>query len=70
MSEHETHWKAFLKGLKDRGLKGGIELITSDAHVGLGAARRANFSSVLWQRCYFHLQQNASAYVPRQKKQC
>ena len=65
LSEHETHWKAFLKGLKDRGLKG-IELITSDAHEGLGAARRAIFGSVPWQRCHFHLQQNASAYVPRQ----
>jgi len=64
LSEHETHWKAFLKGLKDRGLKG-IELITSDAHEGLGAARRAIFGSVPWQRCHFHLQQNATAYVPR-----
>ncbi len=65
LSEHETHWKAFLKGLKDRGLKG-VKLITSDAHEGLGAARRAVFGSVPWQRCHFHLQQNASAYVPRQ----
>lgn len=65
LSEHETHWKAFLKGLKDRGLRG-VELITSDAHEGLGAARRAIFGSVPWQRCHFHLQQNASAYVPRQ----
>ena len=65
LSEHETHWRAFLKGLKDRGLRG-IELIISDAHVGLGAARRAIFGSVPWQRCHFHLQQNASAYVPRQ----
>jgi len=64
LSEHETHWKAFLKGLKERGLKG-IELITSDAHEGLGAARRAIFGSVPWQRCHFHLQQNATAYVPR-----
>lgn len=65
LSEHETHWKAFLKGLKDRGLKD-IQLITSDAHEGLGAARRAVFGSVPWQRCHFHLQQNAGAYVPRQ----
>lgn len=65
LSEHETHWRAFLKGLKDRGLKD-IQLITSDAHEGLGAARRAVFGSVPWQRCHFHLQQNAGAYVPRQ----
>jgi transposase-like protein len=65
LSEHETHWRAFLKGLKDRGLRN-IQLITSDDHEGLGAARRAVFGSVPWQRCQFHLQQNAGAYVPRQ----
>jgi putative transposase len=65
LSEHETHWRAFLKGLKERGLKE-IQLITSDAHEGLGAARRAVFGSVPWQRCHFHLQQNAGAHVPRQ----
>ena len=64
LSEHETHWKAFLRGLKDRGLQG-VKLITSDAHEGLGAARRAIFGSTPWQRCYFHLQQNATAYLPR-----
>ena len=66
LSEHETHWRAFLKGLKERGLKD-IQLITSDAHEGLGAARRAVFGSVPWQRCHFHLQQNAGAHVPRQR---
>ena len=65
LSEHETHWKAFLKALKDRGLHG-VQLVTSDDHEGLGAARRAVFGSVPWQRCQFHLQQNAGTYVPRQ----
>ena len=65
LSEHETHWKAFLKGLKDRGMRG-VQLVISDDHVGLGAARRAVFGSVSWQRCQFHLQQNAGAYLPKQ----
>jgi putative transposase len=65
LSEHETHWKAFLKGLKDRGLNG-VKLVVSDDHEGLGAARRAILGSVPWQRCQFHLQQNAGAYVPKQ----
>jgi len=65
LSEHEVHWKSFLQSLKDRGLKE-VQLTVSDAHVGLGAARRAVFGSVPWQRCQFHLQQNAGAYVPRQ----
>ena len=65
LSEHETHWKVFLKGLKDRGMHG-VQLVISDDHSGLGAARRAAFGSVPWQRCQFHLQQNAGAYVPKQ----
>lgn len=65
LSEQEAHWKAFLQGLKERGLHG-VELIVSDDHAGLGAARRAVFGSIPWQRCQFHLQQNAGAYVPRQ----
>lgn len=63
LSEAEVHWRAFLSQLKDRGLHG-IELIVSDAHEGLGAARKAVFPSVPWQRCQFHLQQNAGHYVP------
>lgn len=65
LSEHETHWKAFLQALKDRGLHG-MKLVISDDHTGLGAARRAVFGGVAWQRCQFHLQQNAGSYVPRQ----
>ena len=65
LSEHETHWKAFLKSLKDRGLNG-MKLVISDDHEGLGAARRAVFGSIPWQRCQFHLQQNAGAYLPKQ----
>lgn len=65
LSEHETHWKAFLQGLKDRGLRG-VELVTSDDHSGLGAARRSVLGSIPWQRCQFHLQQNAGAYIPKQ----
>ena len=65
LSEHEMHWKAFLRGLKDRGMHG-VQLVISDDHTGLGAARRAVLGSVPWQRCQFHLQQNAGAYVPKQ----
>lgn len=65
LSEHETHWKAFLQGLKDRGLRG-VKLVTSDDHSGLGAARRSVLGSIPWQRCQFHLQQNAGSYVPKQ----
>lgn len=43
----------------------GVELIVSDAHEGLQATRKAVFPSVPWQRCQFHLQQNAGHYVPK-----
>jgi transposase-like protein len=64
LSEAEIHWRAFLDSLIRRGLKG-VKLIVSDAHAGLNAARRATLPSVPWQRCQFHLQQNAQAYVTR-----
>ena len=57
LSEHEVHWRSFFESLVARGLHG-LEMITSDAHLGLKAARKAVFPSVPWQRCQFHLQQN------------
>ena len=64
MSEAEVHWRAFFQSMIERKFHG-IKMITSDAHKGLKAAIRAVFPSVPWQRCQFHLQQNAQAYVPR-----
>jgi len=64
LSEQEVHWRTFLDSLVARGLCG-VELIISDAHTGLQAARKAVFGGIPWQRCQFHLQQNAQAYVPR-----
>jgi putative transposase len=65
LSEAEVHWRQFLASLQDRGLHG-VRLIVSDDHAGLKAARAARFAGVPWQRCQFHLQQNASHYVPQQ----
>jgi transposase-like protein len=66
ISEHEVHWREFLTRLLQRGLTG-VQLIISDDHAGLKAARRAVFGGVPWQRCQFHLQQNAQAYVTKQE---
>lgn len=68
LSEHEVHWRAFLESLKKRGL-GGVQLITSDDHAGLRAARLAIFGGIPWQRCQFHLQQNAQGYIPHKAMQ-
>lgn len=64
LSEAEVHWRDLLSSLTGRGLHG-IKLLVSDSHAGLTSARAAVFPSVPWQRCQFHLQQNAQAYVPR-----
>ena len=68
LSEAEVHWRTFLQSLTRRGLHG-VELVISDAHAGLQQARRAVFGGARWQRCQFHLQQNAQAYVPRKDLQ-
>jgi len=65
LSEAEAHWRSFMRGLQERGLHG-VKLLISDAHEGMKAARKAVWPSVPWQRCQFHLQQNAQSYVPRQ----
>jgi transposase-like protein len=64
LSEAEVHWREFLSSLCERGLHG-VEFIVSDDHAGLKQARKACFPGVLWQRCQFHLQQNALHYVPK-----
>ncbi len=64
LSEAEPHWRSFLEGLKERGLHG-MELIISDHHSGLRAARKAVFPAIPWQRCQFHFAQNAQSYAPK-----
>lgn len=64
LSEAEVHWRDFLASLQDRGLHG-VRYIVSDDHAGLKQARQARFPGVPWQRCQFHLAQNAMQYVPK-----
>jgi len=62
LSEAEVHWREFLASLQRRGLCG-IQLAVSDDHAGLKAALTAVMPSVPWQRCQFHLQQNAQQFA-------
>jgi len=68
LGEQEVHWRAFMESLVQRGLRG-VQLIISDDHAGLKAARQAVFGGIPWQRCQFHLQQNAQAFIPRKDMQ-
>lgn len=65
-SEAEINWREFLHSLVKRGLHGVI-FISSDDHAGLKAARKAVFPGVPWQRCQFHLSQNAIHHAPSAK---
>lgn len=63
-SEAEVHWREFLQSLIQRGLHG-VDLIVSDDHSGMKAARKAIFPNIPWQRCQFHFAQNAQSYIPK-----
>ena len=63
LSEAEVHWRAFLEGLQARGMRG-VEYVVSDDHAGLRTARRAVLGGATWQRCQFHLAQNAIHHAP------
>ena len=50
-------WDECLKGLKERGLKG-IIYVVSDDNKGLRNAIDKQFQGVLWQRCQVHFMRN------------
>jgi putative transposase len=62
-SEDGSHWRAFLRSLRDRGLHG-VMLVTSDDHPGLRAAVASEWVGVTWQRCTVHFPRNAVTLAP------
>jgi putative transposase len=63
-SEDEVFWTEFLSSLRARGL-GGVELVVSDAHLGLKAAIAKVFIGAAWQRCRVHFMRNVLARVQK-----
>jgi putative transposase len=63
-AESESFWKAFLRSLVARGLKG-TKLVVSDAHEGLKKAIAAVLTGAGWQRCRVHFMRNVLAQVPK-----
>jgi putative transposase len=59
-------WRGFLRHLKDRGLAG-VQLIISDACIGLVEAAAELFPGAQWHRCVVHFYRNVSSHVPRGK---
>src|SRR5262249_25869071 len=64
--EDRMGWSAFLKHLKERGLKG-VRLITSDACIGLAESAAEFFPEAAWQRCIVHWYRNIFSHVPSTK---
>lgn len=65
-SEAEVFWKAFLRQLTHRGLRG-VKLVISDHHSGIKAAV-SKILSCTWQRCRVHFMRNALAYAGKRGK--
>jgi hypothetical protein len=65
-SEAEAFWTAFLRKLRQRGLRG-VKLVVSDAHDGLKAAI-AKLLHASWQRCRVHFARNALAYAGKGRR--
>lgn len=64
--ESVSSWKEFLLGLKQRGLRG-VVCVISDDHVGLRKAIPEVLPEASWQRCYVHFLRNTLDHLPRKK---
>ena len=62
--EDGAAWTAFLRSLVARGLSG-VQLVISDAHVGLRNAIAAVLPGAGWQRCRTHFMRNVLTQVPK-----
>jgi transposase-like protein len=64
--EDKASWTEFLRGLKERGLKG-VELFVSDKCLGLVENFADFYPKAKWQRCVVHFYRNVWTAVPTGK---
>ena len=64
--EDKSGWSGFLHHLKERGLKG-VQLIISDACLGLKESVADYYPEAQWQRCVVHFYRNVFSRVPNAK---
>ena len=62
--EDKAGWSGFLRHLKKRGLKN-VELVISDACLGLAESIGDFYPKAKWQRCIVHFYRNVFSVVPR-----
>lgn len=61
-TESAASWKAFLRGLRSRGVSG-VRCVVSDDHGGLVQAVAEVFQGAAWQRCIVHLERNVAGMI-------
>ena len=66
-SESTQSWREFFISLIQRGLTG-VQLVISDAHLGLRAAIESTLTGVSWQRCRVHFMREALKLVKHAQK--
>ena len=64
--EDKAGWSGFLKHLKERGLTG-VQLVISDACLGLAESIGDFYPDAYWQRCTVHFYRNVFSHVPSTK---
>jgi transposase-like protein len=64
--EDKASWVAFLRYLKERGLKG-VKLFITDKCLGLIEALGEFYPEAMWQRCMVHFYRNVFTAVPKGK---
>lgn len=64
--EDKAGWSGFLRHLKERGL-GGVEMLITDACMGLVESLAEFYPNAKWQRCTVHFYRNVFSVVPRKK---
>jgi putative transposase len=64
--EDKESWVAFLRHLKERGLKG-VQLFVSDKCLGLIESLADFYPQAQWQRCVVHFYRNVFTAVPKSK---
>lgn len=65
-TESAASWKAFLRGLRKRGVTG-VRCVVSDDHEGLVQAVAEVFQGAAWQRCIVHLERNVAGWFPKKE---
>lgn len=65
-TESAASWKAFLRGLRKRGVTG-VRCVVSDDHEGLVRAIAEVFQGAAWQRCIVHLERNVAGWFPKKE---